>query len=67
MHHKFYVQVQNRLKKGILFCLFVPQIEPNFVDKCTEDDSEKLEHAEGTQTPAPFSSAFTSDASGTII
>jgi len=45
----------------------VPEIEPNFVDrKCTEDDSDKLQ-AEGTQTPAPFSSAFTSDASGTII
>ena len=46
----------------------MPQIGPNFVDrKCTEDDSDKLQQAEGTQIPAPFSSAFTSDASGTII
>jgi len=46
----------------------VPQIEPNSVDsKCIADDSDKLQQTEGTQTPAPFSSAFTSDASGTII
>jgi len=51
-----------------MFCLFIPQIEPNFLNrKCIEDDSDKLQQAEGTQTPAPFSSAFTSDASGTII
>lgn len=44
------------------------QTEPNFVDrKCIEDDSDKLQQTEGTQIPALFSSAFTSDASGTII